>query len=203
MEFQKSLVPKILKHAIWQPVLPSYTEMQVSHNAVRNISQGWQHIKGCHSTDDQRARNVVIPMVFGSNSTSARKTSLVTGIHRRNMQSGVLRRIALEARTDMAVWALCGRTKRINALAPQITKLVAEYWTDNTRISPNRKDVVKKRVGAKQWIDHPTHHLQESQVRCNKHHFDLCTPGKLAFVLYFMLGGLFGTISTKCSASFQ
>ena len=55
LEFQKSLVPKNLKHAIWQPVFPSYTEMEVSHNAVRNISQGWQHIKGCHSTNDQRA----------------------------------------------------------------------------------------------------------------------------------------------------
>ena len=143
LEFQKSLVPKILKHAIWQLVLPSYTEMEVSHNVVRNISQGWQHIK-CHSTNDQRARNVVIPMVLGSNTISARQTSLVTGIHRRNMQSRLVRRIALEARTDMALWTVCGRTKRINALAPQLTKLVAEYWTDNTRISPNRKDVVKK-----------------------------------------------------------
>jgi hypothetical protein len=28
-----------------------------------NLSKGWQHIKGCHSKDDQHAQNVVIPMV--------------------------------------------------------------------------------------------------------------------------------------------
>ena len=166
LDFQKALIPKILKHTIWQRVLPSYAKMEVAYNAIENLSRGWQHIKGCHSKDDQCARNVIIPMVLGSNIVSARQTSIVTGIHRRNMKSGLMRRIALDARTDMALWAVCGRTKRVDALAPDVTNLVADYWTGNTRISPNRKDVVRKRIGAKQWIDHPTHHLQESQVSC-------------------------------------
>ena len=65
------------------------------------------------------------------------------------MKSGLVRRIALDARTDMALWTVCGRIKRVDALAPDVTKLVADYWTGNTLISPNRKDVVRKRIGAK------------------------------------------------------
>lgn len=122
--------------------------MEVAYNAVGNLSRGWQQIKGYHSTDDQRARNVIIPMVLGSNIVSARQTSLITGIHQRNVKSGLVRRVALEARTDLALWSICGRTKRVDALAPHVTKLVVEYWTGNTCISPNRKDVIRKQIGA-------------------------------------------------------
>ena len=98
-----------------------------------------QQIKGCHSKDDQRAQNVVIPMRLGSNTISARQTSLVTGIHRRNVKSGLVKRIALEAKMDLELSALCDRRKRVDALGPHVTKLVEEYWICNTRISPNKK----------------------------------------------------------------
>ena len=169
MEFQKALVPKILKHPCWQPILPSYAEMEVAYDAIGNLSRRWQQVKGCHSTDDQRTRNVIIPMVLGSNIVSARQTSLVIGIHRRNVKSGLVRRINLEARTDLAIWAVSGRSRRVNTLASHVIKVVLEYWTCNTRINPNRKDVVRKRIGTRQWTDHSTHHLQESQVSCNKY----------------------------------
>jgi len=110
-------------------------------------------------------------MVLGSNIVSTRQNSLVTGINRRNMKSGLVRRIALEARINLVLWEICGQTKRVDALAPHITQLVENYWTANTRISPNKKDVVRKQIGAKQWIDHPTHHLQESQISCKKNNW--------------------------------
>ena len=38
---KKALIPKNLKHTIWQRVLPSYTKMEVAYNAVENLSRGW------------------------------------------------------------------------------------------------------------------------------------------------------------------
>ena len=70
---------------------------------------------------------------------------------------------------DLELWALCDRRKRVDALGLHVIKLVEEYWTCNTRISSKRKDVVKKRIGARHWVNHPTHHLQESQVSHNKY----------------------------------
>jgi hypothetical protein len=39
---------------------------------------------------------------------------------------------------------------------------VMEWWTMETTISPNRKNVYKKRIGVKKTMEHPTHFLQVS-----------------------------------------
>jgi hypothetical protein len=39
-----------------------------------------------------------------------------------------------------------------------------DFWTDNTRVSPNMKDEVKKHVAVKEWTTHPSHHFMESEV---------------------------------------
>lgn len=51
VSFQK-LLPKILKHPIWRPVLSNYTDMEHALCTIGTIARGWQHIKGCHSKDD-------------------------------------------------------------------------------------------------------------------------------------------------------
>ena len=163
LQYQRSLIPKILKHAVWQTVFPNYSEMEHAWETVGNIARGWQQIKGCHSKDDQRARNVIIPMVASRN-TSMRQTSLLTGIHRRNFYVGIVRRLNLDARVDRSLWALCGKSKRIDATPSNVCELVVDFWCHNTRVSPNRKDVVRKRIGSGMWETHATHHLMESQV---------------------------------------
>ena len=173
LQYQRSLVPKILKHVIWQSVLPNYSEMEHAWETVGNIARGWQQIKGCHSKDDQRARNVIIPMVASVN-TSMRQTSLLTGIHRRNLQVGIVRRLSLDARVDRSLWALCGKSKRVDATPLNVCELIVEFWSLNSRVSPNRKDVVRKRIDSGMWETHATHHLMESQVHLTMSHFYIC-----------------------------
>jgi hypothetical protein len=172
LQYQRSLIPKILKHSVWQSVLPNYSEMEHAWETVGNIARGWQQIKGCHSQDDQRARNVIIPMVASGN-TSMRQTSLVTGIHRRNFQVGIVRWLTLEARVDRSLWALCGKSKRIDATPLNVRELVVDFWCLNSRVSPNRKDVVRKRIDGGVWETHATHHLMESQVHLTMARFNL------------------------------
>ena len=96
---------------------------------------------------------------------SLRQTSLITGINRRNFSTGIVRRLSLDARSSNAFWAICGKAKRRDALLAKVCTMVSKFWYDNTRISPIAKDIVRKRVAAKDWITHPAHHLMESQVR--------------------------------------
>ena len=168
LQYQRSLIPKILKHVVWQSVLPNYSEMEHAWEAVGNIAKGWQQIKGCHSKDDQRARNVIIPMVASLN-TNMRQTSLLTGIHRRNFHVGIVRRLSLDARVDRSLWALCGKSKRIDSTPLKVCELIVDFWCFNSRVSPNRKDVVRKRIGSGIWETHATHHLMESQVHLTHH----------------------------------
>jgi hypothetical protein len=81
IEFQRLFLPKILKHPIWKGVMSNYTEMEHAFNAIGNIAKGWQQIKGCHWKDDQRARNVIIPMIISESTSSIHKTGLLIGIH--------------------------------------------------------------------------------------------------------------------------
>jgi hypothetical protein len=80
---------------------------------INNLSKGWQHIKGCHSKDDQRAQNVVILMVVVDSIQNIQQTSLLIRIHYRNFKWGMERRLCPESRMDNAPWAFSDRAKRL------------------------------------------------------------------------------------------
>jgi hypothetical protein len=80
---------------------------------INNLSKGWQHIKGCHSKDDQRAQNVVIPMVAIDSIQNIQQTSLLISIHCRNFKCGMERRLCPKSRMDNALWAFSDRVKRL------------------------------------------------------------------------------------------
>lgn len=80
---------------------------------INNLSKGWQHIKGCHSKDDQCAQNVVIPMVVVDSIQNIQQTSLLIRIHCRNFKWGMERRLCPEFRMDNALWAFGDRAKRL------------------------------------------------------------------------------------------
>ena len=104
-----------------------------------------------------------------------RQTSLHTGIHRRNFHVGIVRRLNLDARVDRSLWALCGKSKRIDATPSNDPELIVEFWCLNSRVSPNMKDVVRKRIGSGIWETHATYHLMESQVHLTMSHFYICS----------------------------
>jgi len=57
------------------------------------------------------------------------------------------------------------RAQRSATLSETMKKLMIDWWVQETSISPNRKDVVRRRVGVKNFEIHPKHYLQISQVR--------------------------------------
>ncbi len=101
IDFQRLFLLKILKHPIWKGVVLNYVEMEHAFNAIGNIAKGWQQIKGCHSKDDQQAKNVIIPMILSESTSSICKTSFLIGIHHQNFTLGVVRRMSLELQTIM------------------------------------------------------------------------------------------------------
>jgi hypothetical protein len=65
LQYQQIKLLKILQNPIWRDVMLALCELEDAQNMLNNLSKGWQHIKGCHSKDDQCVQNVVIPMVLG------------------------------------------------------------------------------------------------------------------------------------------
>ena len=53
-------------------------------------------------------------------------------------------------------------------LTSEVKNLVENFWHDNTRVSPNSKDVLKLRVGSKIRDPHPKHLLDMTQTKLFK-----------------------------------
>lgn len=63
------------------------------------------------------------------------------------------------------MWAKGDRARRKDALTQAVLDIVVAWWTEETRVSPQKKDVRRKRVGVNKFITHAGHWLEESQVR--------------------------------------
>lgn len=87
------------------------------------------------------------------------------GMNKRTVRRALQRRTQLNSCLDGEVWARIYRKKRKDALEQWVIDMVVRWWTEETRVSPCKKDVKKKRIGGKQRISHATHWLEESQVR--------------------------------------
>jgi hypothetical protein len=131
---------------------------------INNLSKWWQHIKGCHSKDDQHAQNVVILMVAIESFQNIQQTRLLTRIHCINFKRGMERRSCHESHMDNALWAFSDRVKRRDFLSFDVKNLVVPFWTKNIHVNPNMKDVVRRQLTLKSWESHATCLLLESQV---------------------------------------
>ena len=57
-------------------------------------------------------------------------------------------------------------------LTNEIKSLIEKFWYDNTRVSPNIRDVLKLRVGSKIREPHPKHLLDMTQTELYKKKLD-------------------------------
>ncbi len=103
-------------------------------------------------------------MILSESTSSICKTSCLTDVHYQNLTLGVVRRMSLELWIDNALWALCVKSKRKDALSPKVHDFVVQIWTKINQVNPNKIDVIKKRTSIGKWEAHATHFLTESQV---------------------------------------
>jgi hypothetical protein len=103
-------------------------------------------------------------MVASDSIYSIHHTNALIGIHQKNFKQGMERRLSIESWMDQAIRALCGKAKRKHVLSFEICNAIVKFWTDNTQMSPNMKDDVKRRLAWKSWESHVAYLLLESQV---------------------------------------
>ena len=60
-------------------------------------------------------------------------------------------------------WALMCRVPRSDNIVETIMNLVIQFWIDNIHPSPNRRDVIKQRIGPKEYLQHAKHLLDVTQ----------------------------------------
>lgn len=61
-------------------------------------------------------------------------------------------------------WLLTKRKPRVDALSEEVKNTVFPFWTYTAnRPTGDKKDIIRKRTGAKHYIEHPKHVLEQTQ----------------------------------------
>jgi len=80
-----------------------------------------------------------------------------------NIKKGITKRSFLETTGD-AFWLNKKSINHGGGLCKAIVQQIVFFWTSGTTISPNAKDIIRKKIGVKKYEKHVTHYLHFSQV---------------------------------------
>jgi len=61
-------------------------------------------------------------------------------------------------------WNLSVRRKHQVGIPKGVKTFVFKWWSEITRVSPNMKDVIWKRIESEEFDEKPTYYLMESQI---------------------------------------
>jgi hypothetical protein len=58
-------------------------------------------------------------------------------------------------------WAPIARTKWRNVPTKDVVDAMVDFWTNETKVSLNKKDIMKHRIMKNIWEEHAIHFLEE------------------------------------------
>ena len=130
---------------------------------VQNLSSFMNKKIGSLKKDAVHARRIICSMVASENANGW-SIAKVLKEDKRFVTNAIKCKEHFYSLTKL-LWTSEARKTRSDPLVEATKELVCSWWHSKTTISPNKKDVVRKHVGVKKFIEHPRHYLQESQVR--------------------------------------
>ena len=169
LDYQRAVLERLLDHPLLQPAFPESVvkrdEREQCRVVCNGIAEAWSELKYGVGRDKYVARNVIeAAVIHVADSKSTQAASKCIGMNRRTVRRAVKRRRMLNAGEEGVRWAMGDRKKRKDALSQEVIDAVELWWTEETRVSPSKKDIRRKRIGVKQFISHAGHWLEESQV---------------------------------------
>ena len=155
-------------------------------SVLSSVREGLKdHLVGVKVSKIVMAKDILCTFSSSSQVGSGRGLAKLLGVDRRNISKARSRRQILDAGHD-AFWLHQRRSVRSNSLPESVRLTVQQWWANETTVSLNRKDIITFHEGLRQWISHPTHFLQCSQVQQHNHfHLDLIGKGLMRLLVYF------------------
>ena len=156
-----------LSHHSIRRNLPNYIlpfkEAIAQQEIVAGVTKAIEENKTSHSAITLATKHVLLTAaVSAHNQCSMRGVAKILDVHPRNVILAIARRRVIE--DHCFHWAFTVRRKRSDGISELVKALVITWWAENTRVSPNRKDVARKRIGPGEYDEKATHYLTESQV---------------------------------------
>ena len=165
---RKSVIGRVLDHSRLRPDVPDYVlpkKLAVAQQEIlRGVTVRLDEVRSSNSASKLAIKHAILDAsILEHGDSSARQVARVLRIHHRNVSKAVVRREVLHAAGDF-LFSLSVRTKRVDGLGLDEKQIIIKWWILETRVSPNKKDVTRKRISASIRDEKPTHYLQETQV---------------------------------------
>jgi hypothetical protein len=110
-------------------------------------------------------KNVLLSFVVSNNvNSNQRHITRSLGASRYFVKNAVVKQFHVDQNKEN-FWRGMFRKRWSDTLNEENKSLILNWWETTTTISPITKDVKKRRIAINTFKSHPTHYLQESQVR--------------------------------------
>ena len=141
-------------------------EMEALRAITSDLTSGIKHLKRNKKNEGRAAFGAIKSLAFGETVKEKRLTSTVSklvSLDRRSVSQGIKRRFEV-LKGDEPSWLLTKRKPRVDSLSEEVKNSVCLYWTfEASRPTGDKKDIIRKRIGPKQYIEHPKHVLEQTQ----------------------------------------
>ena len=131
---------------------------------VSGFQQALSEVKGSSACNLATRHALLTAAVSTGNISSVRQVAIALDVHPRSIRQALVRR-RLMCESGAFLWTLSVRRKRMDGMIAEVKNAVLTWWVSETRVSPNKKDVTRKRIGPGLYDEKPTHYLMETQVR--------------------------------------
>ena len=148
-------------------------ETEARQRIVSSLLQSLSEVKTSKTKSHSATKHVILTSaVTNGTQVSACQTTRLLGVHPRNVAMAAQRQATMVSEVHME-WTLSVRKIRSDATSSMVKDIVTAWWAAKTRPSPNRKEVVRKWVAPKTYVQHHAHYLLESLVgaRIPMHYF--------------------------------
>jgi hypothetical protein len=101
---------------------------------------------------------VLLNAVASTHDPRIRTISCIIGIKRTNIQCAIECGHSLQT-LGVLQWALSCRKKKLDGLSEKTKNIICLWWTNETQVNLNKKDVAHKCISPKQYEKHAIHFL--------------------------------------------
>jgi hypothetical protein len=170
---RRIVMERVLRHNTVFPLLPEYYPRPQEAKAINAFLENFRHelqlVKVANSNELLARKSALLDAAVSLGVEGVRAFSRVLDTTTESISLALKRRVYALNPEETLPRLRISRNKR-EGLSEYIRSQIQAWWNGNTRVSPNKKDVVRHRVGPNIWEEpHPTHYLCETQV-CYSHH---------------------------------
>lgn len=143
-------------------------EAEVAVSAMCDARDAISATKGQRSTDSRAATQTALGFLCGdkvNNKRMKNKVSKMLNINRKRVGRAYSHRKKVLT-SKKSCWTYTERKTRSDAIPTEHRKLAYEFWAspDVSRTTPNKRDIVRKRLAPKTYVTHPKQILEKTQT---------------------------------------